>query len=104
MRPTAFLAVFVCAALIGCAEKTESQRISDAAKAEIAQRGEPTQINCRESPDSARGDSLWVCSATLQHPRTRYATCGFWEDPEGPVGECRFFRRRPKHPEILVIR
>jgi hypothetical protein len=107
MRTKAVVAGVLCVALAGCAEKTESQRISDAAKAKIAQRGRPTHINCKQPPVRTRDQApkFWVCLATLTHPRTGYATCGFWDDPKGPIGECRFSRRPPpKHPEILVIK
>jgi hypothetical protein len=100
-------AAVACVALVGCAEKTESQRISDAVKAEVAQRGKPTQINCKQSGvprNDPQISGIWVCAVTLRHAHTRYATCGFWEDTNAPVGECAFFRKRREHPEILVIK
>jgi hypothetical protein len=106
LRPQAFAAVLLCTALVGCAEKTEAQRVGDAAKAKLAQRGKPTQISCKQPPRTRdQAPNLWACSATLRHPRTRYAMCGFWDDPKGPIGKCRFFRRPPpKRREILVIK
>ena len=107
MRLIAVVAVFVCVALGACAEKSETQRVSDAVKAKLAQRGKPNQISCRQPPVRGRDQApgYWACSATLQHPRTPYALCGSWDDPERPFVACRFSRTPPpKHPEILVIR
>jgi hypothetical protein len=107
MRLRALAVGLGCVALIGCVNKTDSQRISDAAKAEIAQRGKPTHISCDKPPARTRDQApnFWACFATLRHSRTRYAACGFFDDPKGPVGECRFSRRPPpKHPEVLVIK
>lgn len=104
--PKAFVVACVCVPVVGCAEKSDSQQATDAVKAKIAERGNPSQISCRRSrvPGQVSDPSYWACSATLQQARTRFATCVSWDDPKRPVVDCRFSRRPPtKHHENLVF-
>jgi hypothetical protein len=102
MRLGALAAALSCVALIGCAEKSDSQQATDAVKAKISQRGEPVQIGCKRHALPG----LWSCLATLRHDRMKHAVCGVLEEtPEGSVASCRFFRRPPtKKHKALVIR
>jgi hypothetical protein len=102
---TAAAAALSCLVLVGCAEKSDSQRATDAVKEEIAKRAKPLSILCGRPagrPDPALWNT-WTCMATLRDTRTPYAACVvLLASPDPP--SCEFSRRPVKRSERLVIR
>jgi hypothetical protein len=96
-----FVAVAVLLALGGCAEKSDSQKASDAVKARIAERGKPLSIDCHRD----RQLGAWICVATLPNPLTQYALCAYaYAQVRKPVAVCDFYRHPPpRNPKMLTI-
>jgi hypothetical protein len=75
-------------AFIGCAEKSDSQQVTDAIKAEVRDRGKPSSIRCTE----AAGYEWQWCVVVLPHSRMNRANCLAGERNGQPVVRCTFHR------------
>ena len=76
----------VSLAFIGCAEKSASQQVTDAVKAEVRDRGKPSSIHCTE----AAGYEWQWCVAVLPDSRMNRANCRAAVRNGQPLVRCTF--------------
>jgi hypothetical protein len=77
----------VSMAFAGCAEKSDPQQVTDAVKAEVSKRGDPSFIRCIEARER-----LWDCVVVLLHSRLNRAYCLVDARRGEPVIKCSYRR------------
>lgn len=87
MRKRNWAVALLPLAFIGCAEKSDQQQVTDAVKAEVRERGQPTFMHCLEVRTRK-----WQCTVVVHHSPTNRAYCDIDTWGDEPRVACSFRR------------